>query len=103
METVRIAALLGDGIGPDIVPATMMVLQEAGRKHDLPVNFDVLPSGLAALQTHVLLSFEVIWDKIQKARHPQGTAGYRGTALIHRCFAAAASLSAGLTPLLQPW
>lgn len=49
---VTIASLLGDGIGPDIVPATMLVLAEAGRKHGVEIVFDVLPSGLAAVETH---------------------------------------------------
>jgi 3-isopropylmalate dehydrogenase len=51
-STVTIAALLGDGIGPDIVTATMRVLTEAGRKHGIEINFEVLPSGLAAIETH---------------------------------------------------
>jgi 3-isopropylmalate dehydrogenase len=50
--TVTIAALLGDGIGPDIVTATMRVLAEAGRKTGITIDFDVLPSGLSALETH---------------------------------------------------
>lgn len=52
MDSVRILALLGDGIGPDIVRATVMVLQEAARKHGIGTEFDVFPSGLAALETH---------------------------------------------------
>jgi 3-isopropylmalate dehydrogenase len=50
--TVTIAALLGDGIGPDIVTATMRVLSAAGRKYGIEIEFEVLPSGLAAIETH---------------------------------------------------
>lgn len=52
MPAMTIAALLGDGIGPDIVTATMRVLTEAGRKHGIAIDFEVLPSGLAAIETH---------------------------------------------------
>jgi 3-isopropylmalate dehydrogenase len=52
MSRVTIASLLGDGIGSDIVSATMMVLQEGGRKRGVEIAFDVLPSGLAAVETH---------------------------------------------------
>lgn len=52
MDSVRILALLGDGIGPDIVRSAVVVLQEAARKHGLEVAVDVFPSGLAALETH---------------------------------------------------
>lgn len=50
--SVTIAVLQGDGIGPDIVSAAMRVLGEAGRKHGVQIDFDVLPSGLAAMETH---------------------------------------------------
>src|SRR5947209_15146796 len=52
MPSIRIATLLGDGIGPDVVTATMHVLGEAGRAEGVAIDFDVLPSGLAALETH---------------------------------------------------
>jgi 3-isopropylmalate dehydrogenase len=50
--SVRIATLLGDGIGPDVVTATMRVLGAACRAEEVTIDFDVLPSGLAALETH---------------------------------------------------
>jgi len=52
MACIAVAALLGDGIGPDIVPATMRVLEEAGRRRGVEIGFEVLPSGLAAVETH---------------------------------------------------
>jgi 3-isopropylmalate dehydrogenase len=44
--------MLGDGIGPDIVEATMSLLCEAGHRRGVVIDFDVLPCGLAALDTH---------------------------------------------------
>jgi 3-isopropylmalate dehydrogenase len=49
---LALAALLGDGIGPGIVAATIRVLREAARKHGVALDFEVLPSGLAAIETH---------------------------------------------------
>lgn len=52
MESVKIAVLLGDGIGPDVVNSTMDVLAQAGRNRDVNIEFSMLPSGLAALEFH---------------------------------------------------
>lgn len=52
MEPLRIAVMEGDGIGPDIVRAARAVLEAAARHVDVPVAFDQLPVGLAALETH---------------------------------------------------
>lgn len=52
MEYVELAVLLGDGIGPDVVKSTMDVLEQAGRNRDVDIEFSILPSGLAALETH---------------------------------------------------
>jgi 3-isopropylmalate dehydrogenase len=49
---LTLAAMLGDGIGQDIVPAAMRVLQAAGRRHAVDLDFAVLPCGLAALENH---------------------------------------------------
>lgn len=49
---VTIAALPGDGIGPDIVEATVRVLGEAGRRHGVEIAFEELPCGLAAVEIH---------------------------------------------------
>ncbi|MGI8825804.1 MAG: isocitrate/isopropylmalate dehydrogenase family protein [Chloroflexota bacterium] len=52
IATVPIAVLLGDGIGPDVVSASMMVLGEAGRRRGIELDFAILPSGLDAVETH---------------------------------------------------
>jgi len=51
MKTIQLASLLGDGIGPDIVHSTMRVLQQAGHNNGVDIEFAVLPSGLAAVET----------------------------------------------------
>jgi 3-isopropylmalate dehydrogenase len=52
MGRITLATMLGDGIGPDIVSATIDVLREAGRRRGVQIDFDVLPCGLSALDTH---------------------------------------------------
>src|SRR5579864_40081 len=52
MREVVLAAMLGDGIGPDIVTAMMNVMRVAGRRSSIEIAFDVLPCGLSALETH---------------------------------------------------
>jgi 3-isopropylmalate dehydrogenase len=49
---LRLAALLGDGIGPDIVNATMDVLRHSAARLGVDLDFDVLPCGLSALDSH---------------------------------------------------
>lgn len=49
---IELGALLGDGIGPDIVRATMRVVSSAGKRHGLDLKFIELPVGLAAYDTH---------------------------------------------------
>ncbi len=51
MSSVQIAVLEGDGIGPDIVNSTMLVLEQAGRNRGVNVKFEVLPSGMSAIET----------------------------------------------------
>lgn len=52
MQSLTFAALLGDGIGPDIVNGTMEVLTKASQQRGIQVNFDVLPAGLSAFTSH---------------------------------------------------
>ena len=52
MADLTLAAMLGDGIGQDIVPAAMRVLTTAARRQGIDLDFAVLPCGLAALATH---------------------------------------------------
>jgi 3-isopropylmalate dehydrogenase len=47
--TVTIAVLDGDDIGPEIVPATVAVLDRAARGRGVEITWERLPSGLAAL------------------------------------------------------
>ena len=49
---MRLAAMLGDGIGPEIVTATMNVLRHAARRLGADLEFDLLPCGLSALESH---------------------------------------------------
>lgn len=42
---------MGDGIGPDIVDATMRVLRTACERRGIDLAFDILPTGLTALET----------------------------------------------------
>jgi 3-isopropylmalate dehydrogenase len=48
----QIAVLKGDDIGPDIVAATVRVLDAALRKHGLDVEWVELPAGVSALAEH---------------------------------------------------
>ena len=45
MTTHRIAVIPGDGIGAEVVPAALRVLEAVGRRHDLAFRFDELPWG----------------------------------------------------------
>jgi 3-isopropylmalate dehydrogenase len=47
-----IAALLGDGIGPDIVHSTVAVLSRAAELQGVELSFTELPAGLEALRGH---------------------------------------------------
>jgi 3-isopropylmalate dehydrogenase len=51
-QEVTVAALLGDDIGPDIVRSTMDVMKEACELQGVSLGFEILPSGLAALDSH---------------------------------------------------
>ncbi len=52
MESLRIAVMEGDGIGPDIVRATEAVLGAAIRPSGVRLTFEHLPVGLAAAESH---------------------------------------------------
>ncbi|MGH8246038.1 MAG: isocitrate/isopropylmalate family dehydrogenase, partial [Gammaproteobacteria bacterium] len=43
MKTYRIAVIAGDGIGREVVPEGMRVLEAAGRKFDIAFNWDEYP------------------------------------------------------------
>src|SRR5215472_8335992 len=48
---IRIAVMVGDGIGPEITAATLVVLREVGRRLGLGLAFEDAPIGLEALKT----------------------------------------------------
>ncbi len=51
-KSARLAVLEGDGIGPEIVAATLAVLSAAARGAGLSLVFDHQPIGFAALERH---------------------------------------------------
>src|ERR1700730_1454089 len=44
--------MLGDGIGPDIVTATVDVVRHSAARLGLDLDFDILPCGLSAIHSH---------------------------------------------------
>ena len=48
----QLVVLPGDGIGPEIVAATLHVLREVDRLVSLGLTFEEVPIGFAALKTH---------------------------------------------------
>ena len=53
MTPYRIAALNGDGIGPEITQATLSVLEAALKKHlELQIEWLRLPMGFEAIERH---------------------------------------------------
>lgn len=65
MEPLRISVMEGDGIGPDIVRATVAVLDAAARRAGTPLLFETLPIGLAAVATHGSTFPEVTLDGLR--------------------------------------
>jgi isocitrate/isopropylmalate dehydrogenase len=47
---LRLLAMAGDGIGPDIMPAALSVLEAARRRFDLPIAVEEAAVGWAALE-----------------------------------------------------
>lgn len=52
MKNYKIAAVNGDGIGNEIVPAGMQVLQATAKKHGFTLSSDPYPYGAAHYQAH---------------------------------------------------
>ncbi|WP_420394021.1 isocitrate/isopropylmalate family dehydrogenase [Acuticoccus sp.] len=48
--SVTLAVMEGDGIGPDVVAATLTVLRAADERHRLGLAFDAVPVGRAAIE-----------------------------------------------------
>lgn len=51
MKTYKIGVMYGDGIGPEIMKATMEVLEEVKQK-GFTLQFETLPMGLSAIESH---------------------------------------------------
>jgi isocitrate dehydrogenase (NAD+) len=51
-SAIRLAVMQGDGIGPEIVAATLEVLRAADQLLRLELKFEDVPVGLAALKAH---------------------------------------------------
>ena len=50
MNTYKIAAINGDGIGHEIVPAGMKVIQQVSERHDFQISFESFPYGAGHYQ-----------------------------------------------------
>jgi 3-isopropylmalate dehydrogenase len=66
---MNILVMEGDGIGPEIVRATLSVLRQADRKFGLDLAFDSVPIGLSALQAH---GTTMPPESLEAARNSQG-------------------------------
>ena len=49
---ITIAVLAGDDIGPEVVDATVAVLDQAASARGIPITWERLPVGLAAVEDH---------------------------------------------------
>jgi 3-isopropylmalate dehydrogenase len=49
---ITIAVLAGDDIGPEVVDATVAVLDQAASAHGISITWEPLPVGLAAVEDH---------------------------------------------------
>ena len=52
MTTYRVAAIPGDGVGPEVVAAARTVLDAAGRAHEFEVEWTEVLAGGAAIDAH---------------------------------------------------
>ena len=65
-DVLRIAVLLGDGIGPEVVPCAVDVLARAAERHRESLVFTELPIGLAAIETHGSTLPSTTLDQLQQ-------------------------------------
>src|SRR5262245_4226067 len=49
---MKLLALPGDGIGPEVVAEALKVLREAAQRFDFPVDLEQAPIGGAAIDAH---------------------------------------------------
>ena len=64
---MQILVLEGDGIGPDIVAATVEVVKAADRRFNLSLELEVADSGLSSLEKNGSTLPEETWGKILAA------------------------------------
>lgn len=62
--SVRLLVLEGDGIGPEIMTATLRVLEAVGPRHGIDFTFEHRPIGLAALERHGTALPEAVVDAV---------------------------------------
>lgn len=54
METYKIAVVYGDGVGHEIVPAGMEILDKVARKHNFKLTYEIFPWGAGYYLKHGL-------------------------------------------------
>ena len=64
---MKILVLEGDGIGPDIVAATVEVVKAADRRFNLDLELEVADNGLSSLEKNGSTLPEETWGKILAA------------------------------------
>ena len=63
---VTIAVLEGDDIGPEVVAATVTVLEEASRRRGVTLEWERLPSGSAAVEEHGSTLPDAVVDRLRE-------------------------------------
>ena len=66
IPTMRLIVLPGDGIGPEIVAASLTVLQAADRKFGLGLTFDHEDAGFASLEKHGTTLRQEVLDRARE-------------------------------------
>ena len=66
-QTMQIAILPGDGIGPEITAATRQVLDILDNKLSLDLHLEELPMGLATLDSHASTLPKEVLDQTHAA------------------------------------
>ncbi|WP_035590178.1 isocitrate/isopropylmalate dehydrogenase family protein [Halomonas sp. KM-1] len=64
---MKILVLPGDGIGPEITYATLMVLNHAIQREKININFEIQDVGLKALENHGTTLPDTTWRKAEEA------------------------------------
>lgn len=65
-RSVTIAVLQGDDIGPEIVPATVQLLDQAASARGVAITWEQLPSGTAAVAAHGSTLPEATLERLQE-------------------------------------